>query len=35
MRDIQNNKDNRNIKIREVGIEDMVLPLFVSDKSKN
>lgn len=34
MQDIQKNKDNRNIKIKEVGVKDIMLPLFVSDKIK-
>lgn len=34
MQDIQNNKDNRNIEIKEVGIKNIVLPLYISDKAK-
>lgn len=34
MEDIQNNKDSRNIKIGEVGIKNIVLPLYISDKAK-
>jgi len=34
MQDIQNNKDNRSIEIKEVGIKNIVLPLYISDKAK-
>ncbi|MDO8524847.1 MAG: GTP cyclohydrolase FolE2 [bacterium] len=34
MKDIQNNKDNRNIEIKEVGIKNIILPLYILDKAK-
>ncbi|MBU1164323.1 GTP cyclohydrolase I FolE2 [Patescibacteria group bacterium] len=34
MQDIQNEKDNRDIHIDEVGLRDIVLPLYISDKAK-
>ncbi len=32
MKDVQKRKDNRGLKIKEVGISDIFLPIFVSDK---
>lgn len=34
MRDIQNEKDNRTIEIEEVGVKNITIPLYISDKTK-
>jgi GTP cyclohydrolase I len=34
MQDVQKNKDDRNIEIEEVGVKDIILPLYISDKAQ-